>query len=415
MGLGFQTRASLRRKRAFGLLAAMVPPRDVAAAIQGCTRGTPLEPLTSLAELDKGNGYAVTLHPAAEVLYLEVDGETVTASAKTSNVGPGYHAFLVSALNSAQAALGLKWEWAEEDDETGYVRHRDFARLQTEMAKQFKAVAKVISDEIATRGLTGVMLSMPVRCGIKTIEDEVLTPLGPVAPADLRRWASLEGAELMRAAAAYSPWWGMGFDGSFYRGLALHSMWMDMRWAEPIDDTDRRAVEQTLAWCAEAEAMQADPLLPASAVSELRAIMESSHLREAPAEGRIGYRRRQKRVDFTGGWGLWAPGDLEEVLEDENTTVVLWNNDLTIRGSSVSARPKEGSNMQHPGEGAVETTREFGPNQDGDGFLLQVTAKQRSMTGEHVCVLTFWMNDADLRGFAEQIANTLSREDERQQ
>jgi hypothetical protein len=30
-------------------------------------------------------------------------------------------------------------------------------------------------------------------------------------------------------------------------------------------------------------------------------------------------------------------------------------------------------------------------------------------------VLTFWMNDADLRGFAEQIANTLSREDERQQ
>jgi hypothetical protein len=138
MGLGLQTTASLRRKKAFGFLAAIVPPKEVADAIQGCARGTPLEPLTSLAELGDGSGYAVTLHPAAEALYLEADGETVTASAKTSNVGPGYHAFLVFVLDSVQASLGLKWEWAEEDDETGFARHGDFARLQAEMAKQFR-------------------------------------------------------------------------------------------------------------------------------------------------------------------------------------------------------------------------------------------------------------------------------------
>lgn len=412
MGLGLQTTASLRRKKAFGLLAAMVHPKEVADAIQGCARGTPLEPLTSLAELGDRSGYAVTLHPAAEALYLEADGETVTARAKTSNVGPGYHAFLVSVLDSVQASLGLKWEWAEEDDETGFARHGDFARLQAEIAKQFKAVSKVISEKIASRDLTGVMLSMPIDCRIKMLGDEILTPLGPVTPAELRRWAGLEGAELMEAAAARSPWWGTGFDGSFYRGLALHSMWMDMRWAAPLDDAERHSIQQTLAWCAEAEGMQVDPPLPASAVSELRAIMESLHLREVPAEGRIGYRRRQKRVDLTGGWRLWVPGDLEEALEDENTTVAFWNKDLTIRGSSVSARSKDGSDMQHPGESAIETTREFGPGRDGEGFSLQVTAKGRSMTGEHVCVVTFWMNDGGLRGLAEQIADTLSHEDE---
>jgi hypothetical protein len=66
--------------------------------------------------------------------------------------------------------------------------------------------------------------------------------------------------------------------------------------------------------------------------------------------------------------------------------------------------------MRHPGESAIETAREFGPGQDGESFLLQVTAKRRSMTGEHVCVVTFWMNDAGLRGLAEQIAGTLFHE-----
>jgi hypothetical protein len=408
MGLGFQTSATLRRKKAFGLLAAMVPPKDVAAAIQGCTRGTPLEQLASLAELDEGHGYALTLHPAAEALYLEIDGETVTASAKTSNVGPGYHAFLVAALDSVQTAFGFKWEWREEDDETGFARHRDFVRLQSEMAKQFKAVSKVVSDRIATRGVTDVMLSMPVDCRIKTIEEEVLTPLGPVTPAELRRWGNLDGVELARAAATCSPWWGTGFDGSFYRGLALHSMWMDMRWATPLDDPERRTIQQTLAWCAEAARMQAAPPLPASAVRELRALLETPHLRELPREGGIGYRRRQKRVQLTGGWHLWVPGDLEEALEDENTTVVLWNNDLTIRGTSISATPKDGSDMRHAETTAVDTTHEFEPT--SEGFTLQVTARKLSAKGERVCLLTFWMSDAEQRGLAEQIAATLSHE-----
>jgi hypothetical protein len=412
MGLGFQTRASLRRKSAFGLLCTVISPEEIAAAIFGCASGTPLEPLASRTQLDNGRGCAFTLHPTAESVYMDLDGESVTVSAKTSNVGPGYHAFLVSILDSVQATLGLRWEWGEEDDETLYARHRDFEALQSEMAKHFKAVAAVVSDQIAERGLSGMMLSMPMDSGIQTFENEILTPLGPITLAELRRWATLEGPELRHAATNYFPWWELEFGGGFYRGLALHSMWTAMRWAKPVDDAECRDIERTLAWCEEAQRLRADPPVSTSAVSDLRALLESPQAPEFPLEKGIGYRRRHNRVQLTGGWQLWVQGSLEETLEDDNTTVVLWNNVLTIRASSVSARPEGESVALQLEESVIETEREFGTTADGDGFTLQVKARKRSADAEHICVLTFWMTDAGMRGLAENMAETLSHRDE---
>ena len=402
----------MRRKTTFGLLSTVISPEDVVAAILACTAKMPLDPLTSHAKLDTGRGYAFTLHPAAESLYMEVDGEYVSISAKTSNVGPGYHAFLVSILDSVQATLGLKWEWGEEDDETSFARHRSFELLQSEMAKHLKAVAAVISDQIAGHGLTGMMLSMPVDCGIETFESEVLTPVGPIAPAELRLWAGAEGPDLTRAAISYFPWWEMGFGGGFYRGLALCSMWMDMRWARPLGDAERRDIGRTLGWCAEADRLRADPPVSAAAVSDLQALLDSPQAPEFPPEKGIGYRRRQKLVELTGGWKLSVPGSLEETLEDDNSTVVLWNDALTVRGSSVSARPKGQSAAAQPEESAIEIEREFGAAADGDGFTLQVKARKRSTGAEHICVLTFWMADAEVRELAEHMAETLSHQDE---
>lgn len=412
MGLGFQTRASLRRKTAFGLLATVISPEEVAAAVLGCTVGTPLEQLSSHTKLDDGSGYVFTLHPAAESLYMDVDGENVNISAKTSNVGPGYHAFLVSILDSVQATLGLKWEWGEEDDETHFARYRSFESLQSEMVKHFKALATVISDQIAERRLTGLMLSMPTGCGIQTFENEILTPLGPITPAELRRWAMSDGPELRRAAINYFPWWELEFGGGFYRGLALNSMWVGMRWAKPLDEAERHDIKRTLAWCGEAQRLRADPPVSTLVVSDLRALLESPQAPEFPLKKGIGYRRRKNRVQLTGGWQLWVPGSLEETLEDNNTTVVLWNNVLTIRASSVSARPKEDSVALHLEESAIETERDFGAAPEGDGFTLQVTSRKRSTDTEHICVLTFWMADAGMRELADHMAETLSHQDE---
>ncbi len=413
MGLGFQTRASLRRKTAFGLFARVISPEEVAGAILGFTARTPLEPLASHIRLDTSGAHAFALHPAAESLSMEIEGECVTVSAKTSNVGPGYHAFLVSLLDSVQAKLGLKWEWGEDGDETSYAKHRNFETLQSEMARHFKALATVISNQMTERGYTEMMMSMPIGSGIEIFENEILTPVGPITPAELRRWAMLEGLELARAAINYFPWWGQEFDGGFYRGLALNSMWMDMRWAKPLDDIEVRSVERTLAWCREAERLSAEPPISPSAVSELETLLQSPDAREFPLEDGIGYRRRWRHVQLTGGWQLKAPASLEEALEDENSTVVLWNNILTIHASPVSARPKGESAASQTRETSIETEREFGAAKDGDGFTLQVTARKRSSMGtEHICVLTFWMSSAEMKGPAELIVETLSHREE---
>lgn len=385
----------------------MIPLDAVVAEILTCTAKTPLEPLISYVKLDTGSAYMFTLHPAAESLYLEIDGEYVSISAKTSTVGPGYHAFLISIMDSVQAKLGLKWEWGADDDEAGFAQHRSFELLQSEMAKHLKSLATIVSEQIAERGLTGMMLSMPVDCGIQTFENEILTPVGPVAPAALRLWAGSEGPELMRAAINYFPWWEAGLGGSFYRGLALHSIWTHMRWARPLDDAERRDIERTLAWCGEAERLRADPPVPAAPVSELRALLASPHDGEFPPETGIGYRRRQKLVELTGGWRLWVPGSLEETLEDDNSTVVLWNDALIIRSSSVAARPKGESAAMQAEESGIEIERKFVAAADGNGFTLQVEANKRSAGIERICVLTFWMADASTRGRAEQIAEAL--------
>jgi hypothetical protein len=58
MGLGFSTRASLKRKRLFGS-ASIASMKEVADAILHCTHKTPLEPLASLVGHDSDGSYAL--------------------------------------------------------------------------------------------------------------------------------------------------------------------------------------------------------------------------------------------------------------------------------------------------------------------------------------------------------------------
>ena len=53
-------------------------------------------------------GLDVTFHPAAEPVEFRLDeGEGLTASAKTSTVGPGYHAMLVELMETIGPAAGI--------------------------------------------------------------------------------------------------------------------------------------------------------------------------------------------------------------------------------------------------------------------------------------------------------------------
>src|SRR5258708_4892146 len=117
MGFFLRARGSLKKKT--GLLrSSQIPLEQVVAAIVAATRGTPLEPV--VYHLPFGDGvFAIALHPAAGPLRVESEGGQVMIETKTSTVGPGFHAFLVSVLEAAQGTLGVQWELS---DDSNYLR-----------------------------------------------------------------------------------------------------------------------------------------------------------------------------------------------------------------------------------------------------------------------------------------------------
>jgi hypothetical protein len=422
MGLGIQTRADLRRRGEPGPLPTVVSSEQLADAFCACARGTPLEQLASKAPLADGSGFAVELYPAAEPVFIEMSGAHAVVSAKTSNAGPGYHAFLVKVLDDVGRSLGLTWEWEHDEegesfDETGYFHERDFEKLKREIALNVRAVFASAAQQMVADRSESLRVWMPVSFDVGSISDNIITPFGPVSVAEALRLGALPDEALLQTIAMALPWWEKGFDAGFFRGLALYSMWMDMRWCDPLDDHEWDRVEHTLGWASEAERLGAVPPIPREAVDELKNLL-STDLRDPPGwpdfpgKDGIGYRRRTTRKPLPGGWQISIPGSLAETTEDDGETLVFWNRVLVIRASCWRAVGENGSaDDGGAGQaGEIMFDAEFGPL-DG-GFGLRVTAEARSLRGARkLCGLTIWMRDEGLRGMCEDMVRTLTCRD----
>jgi hypothetical protein len=414
MGLGLVARARLRKRSIFDFAAAPIEQEELLAAFRSCLDGTPLQPLSSSEPLDDGApGFSFTVHPAEEPVEVTLAGDHAIVSAKTSSAGPGYHAFLVSCLDQIEEKFGIKWDWSgdgDEDDaggdETGYALSRDFAALQAEMAGFLKRLFSMLSEKVTREDVGKWRIAMPIDFDVETGEGEILTQLGPLAFDEIEAIANSDAEALERAAHAYFPWWGEGFGADFYRGLALNAMWMRIGWSAPADDEEWEEIERVLGWCAEAERLGAEPALPAEAVRELRQLLETVEPSRLPAEHGIGYRRRLMRRALTGGWRVQVPGSLWELMEDGDSTVVFWNNELTVRGSSLIARRKAEAPKDIPYK--VKPRVEFAPDKAGEGWVLTTVAETSGDDGTvHVGILTVWMEREELRPVAERIAQSL--------
>lgn len=391
-------------------MSALIGRDDVIGAFRAVLAGSPLDPICRLRIHD--DGFNLHLHPVAEEVFVRVDGEYMTLEAKTSCVGPGYHAFLVSCLDAIEADLGLAWEWDSGDpqwaDETGYAQRRDFTALQQEMAAYRKYLYASILENDDLKDAGTVRLSMPSEFDPRTSE-KYLTALGPLSTADLKALAANDSADLTDAVRPLFAWWEEGYNADFYRGLALYGLWMDVRWSAPIDEIERDELLRVLEWCDLAEQLGAEPGLPKDAVSTLRTLAAQEAPSVLPKQEGIGYLRRSLTRNVTGHWYIDAPGSLLETTEDDGQTVVLWNDELVVRGSSLTANTR--SDMSEDLEPRAEIVRhiEFGPSSSGEGFEMRVTAETIRQTGTvDVGILTIWIEREGLRSIASAIANSLT-------
>lgn len=402
MGIVLRARASLKKKGLF--TSSSITIEQVGAALIACTTGTPLEAIAASGKMREG--MSIMFHPAGASVDLKADGENVVIDVETSLIGPGYHAFVVSALDNAHSKLGLRWIW---DDETGYAENRDFTRLQTTMAGVLRrACADLLKRHEEHGDQADRKLFMRFDFAAIAGPGEVFMPLGSTTVPDLRRWISAGSGDFRKEAEEFYIWWTRGFEGDFYRGIALYWLWNEVRWATPLNEEEVQSLRRVVDWSGEALRRGADfPVLKVS-FDELKSLITSKESRPVPHEEGMGHRRRVWNRRFY-GWQLSMPGSLQSSVETEKgVTFVFKAPGLDIRASSYTA----------PSDDPRILAGEF----DGEVSLierkieqLQQTVTVRNMaktypmgTKTEFCILTITSTTPAMRDLGERIGKSLT-------
>jgi hypothetical protein len=303
------------------------------------------------------------LHPAAEDVEFCFADDLLICSAKTSTVGPGYHAYLVELLEEIGVRCDLPWEWSDEvegfEDETGYQEDGDFTRAQDEMCWWLRAVANSVLD--CSPG-SQHLISMRSNFGLAHRDYFAASATGFWERGFFEEAARRQPHALRSLASEFFPWWNKGMDAKFWRNAALVQMWERLPWSPPEDDSQRAAYETTLACLAKARQMDPSIAVPEVETAEIKALLSGEQAFPIPAAGRIGFRRLDMRRGLTGSWSVVAPGYFYE--KEEEDTVVYWYDDRFIHGSSLSFTPDVPHSWE-PGDRAVGAIEVFFLDKDG--------------------------------------------------
>jgi hypothetical protein len=203
-------------------------------------------PKTRLEVVESIPTLCCRLHPAAEDIELSFVGPSqLVASANTTTVGPGYHAFVTSMLKELALEFHARWEGSVEEseeygDETGFFLTGDVKNLNAEMTAWLAAVANTFFDGSLDPEGSGIALCLPMNPQFE-VEQPAKTPLGPRDLEWLHRTAQDGGS-----GTDFFAWWTPGINAEYYIGRALTQMWVDVRWRPPISDSETEVLEDVL-------------------------------------------------------------------------------------------------------------------------------------------------------------------------
>jgi hypothetical protein len=322
-----------------------------------------------LDSLDVEEGrLSASLHPAAEAVEFAHEGPFLTVEAKTSSVGPGYHAYLCEQLHSLEEKLGASFgdgpDGNEEGagDETGYFMTGDRAALEQEMLAWLGGVAGMVT-ELIPEGTTGLMISMGTDL-VFEFDGEIATPLGPRTA----EWLEATRRD-PRAGIDIFPWWGPGLCADHAAGRALVRMWSDLAWRNPANDGELALIEKIetdLRRAHELDATRALPWAEWAAILEFLgrddAVARRVRERAAGASQSVGYRRRPMRVTLTDGWSIRVPGETASSFDEDGTWCGL------VEGRTIWMSSFRVGDPDSPTRSAAETLPDEEPS--GDRFEL---------------------------------------------
>jgi hypothetical protein len=301
-----------------------------------------------------GESAALVLHPAAEPLELTTPaGGAIVASANTSSVGPGYHAFVCDLLRELGEELGIEWQPADEEhfDETEYFETDNFVALQQQMLDWLGSLARVSLDQIAD-GATDFALAMPVGDRFASL-DVATTPVGPRS----REWLEATDRD-PRAGADFFSWWELGFGASYLGGRALVDLWTRVPWRPPIDADEERDLRATLSLLRAAH--EADPgrPLPWRAWAELASLVDPPE--ELPARAAanaeddasppVGYRRHDILSALPAGWTIRVPGSFATGFDEDATWTAHEGGERSVHVTVYAGIAPDAEPPSYPGD-----------------------------------------------------------------
>jgi hypothetical protein len=335
----------------------------------------------------------VYLHPCAEpVEFIWKPDQTVTVSAKTSTVGPGFHAFLIELLEHVGKSLDLNWNWCRENaDEAGFEQLKDFTALQKEMAKFWKSLAGVLLEHSAG-GAENLMLNMPLGYAAPQLSTFAITPMGPLSRDTCRAMENGTADDLIALCRRHSIWWDKDPNAEFWRNTGISLMWCDVPWHVPYAEDERSVCDLTLDCMHRASKLDRSVALPEAEIDELILLMSDSDdaTPQPPREDGIGYRRQQMRHRLTGGWSLCFPGYYYHDTDDDGAQQIYWFDARTIRFTSFTISHESGNapstmNLLRPSDGDDESDTEI-INLDKEHVQGRAEVRKSSENGEE-----FWM------------------------
>jgi len=342
------------------------PIDDALTTVERFFRHRYAEDLLSAATSDDGGPLLrMTTHPAAETVDVRVDGKRITFSAKTSTVGPGYHADLCDTLRALGTALDIEWDPPDEEegtgDETGYFATGDRDALESEMLRWLQQTARILLEHRDEAG-KALALSMPISPRYHGPPGAtLLTQMGPRDAEWLRRVHADPhvGTDIF-------PWWSPGRGAAYELGRVLVHLWLDARFHPAATEDEERLGRELLRRLA--RAYRSDPTLdyPWAAWAMLHDDVVdaddddlSETIRDRAAqvgENTIGYREWDVDASLADGWHITVPGSFSTQVDDDGTWSA-WEDGHTVwatafsRARNGAPAPAEEMFSEKPSEG----------------------------------------------------------------
>ena len=258
-------------------------------------------------------GLEVDLYALEEAAHFEMQGGgLIRFSAHTNAAGAGYHAWLCELLRAMGTDLEITWSEDRDDfDETGYFASSSKAELQEAMRAWLGGLAKVSLERIVD-GMGNFTLALPIETRFRT-PGPILTPLGP------RDHYWLEHLQSFPAGADFWPWAEFGTGPDYALGTALGLMWTQVRWREPMLETEEALLANVDALLTQAHQGGKQDSIPYREWQELRGYAAISNELDteiaalaALAKGDLLGYRRDPVVVSQNGWSVSVPGNFGE-------------------------------------------------------------------------------------------------------